>query len=278
MRLGWSRPLALTLIGSFLLAACAFDEWFQPSIWIVNLEEGARVTSPVELVLAGDLVEIGPVDSGKMHFHVYVDGGDTACNGRDYCEVTTETGSPDVSIPMPVGDHTLRVVLAEPNHDETHMSFSITITITRCRNEATPSTKNSLPNIALGKRATASQFIPESPPSGAVDGSTKTSWNSGGGQPQWIEIDLGSPESIGGISLLTTQLPNGDTAHQVLGKRQAQDPYRLLHEFTCSTVEGEWLEYAPANPWGNVRFLRVETTMSPSSVAWREIQVNPPSS
>lgn len=275
VRLGWSRALALTLTGSLLLAACPIDEWFQQSIWIVNLQDGARVTSPVDLVLAGDLVEIGPVDSGKMHFHIYVDGGDTPCNGRDYCVVTTTTGSPDVSIPMPVGDHTLRVVLAEANHDETHTSSSITITVMRCRNEATPSKRNLLPNIALGKPATASRSIPEAPPSAAVDGASETQWNSGGGPPQWIEIDLGSPETIGGISLLTTQLPDGDTAHRVLGKARAH-PYRLLHEFTCFTMEGQWLEYSPRKPWGNVRFLRVETTMSPSSVAWREIQVYPP--
>jgi hypothetical protein len=228
-------------------------------------------------VLVADLVEIGPVDSGKMHFHVYIDGGDTPCNGRDYCVVTSTTGSPDVSIPMPLGEHSLRVVLAEPNHDETDTSSSITITVTRCRNEATPSTQKPLSNIAMGKPSTASRFLPDSPPSGAVDGSPEFTWNSGDHAPQWIEIDLGSAKAIGGISLLTAQLPDGDTVHRVLGRARASDPHRLLHEFTCSTVEGQRLEYSPPTPWGNVRFLRVKTTMSPSWVAWREIWVYPPS-
>lgn len=204
-----------------------------------------------------------------MHFHVYIDGGDTPCHGRDYCVVTTTTESPDVSIPMPVGEHSLRVVLAEPNHDETERSStsrSITITVTQCRTEATPSIRNPSPNIALGEPATATRFLPDSPPSGPVDHA-----------PQWIEIDLGSAKAITGISLLTAQLPDGDTVHRVLGRARASDPHRLLHEFTCFTGEGQRLEYSPPTPWGNVRFLRVKTTMSPSWVAWREIWVYPPS-
>jgi hypothetical protein len=225
------------------------------------------------LVLAADLAEIGPVDSGKMHFHVYIDDGDTPCNGRDHCDVTSASRSPDVSIPMPLGEHTLRVVLAEPNDDETHTTFSMTITVTQCRNEAIPSTPTPLQNIAIGRPSTASQFLPASPPSGAVDGSPEFTWNSGDHAPQWIEIDLGSSKAIGGISLLGTQLPDGDTVHRVMGKARASDSYRLLHEFTCFTMEGQWLEYSPPTPWENVRFLRVKTTMSPSWVAWREIQV-----
>ncbi len=142
--------------------------------------------------------------------------------------------------------------------------------------EATPSTPNPLPNIALGKRATASRSLRRSPPSGAVDGSTEFTWNSGDYAPQWIEIDLGSPQAIGRIALLTTQLPDGDTVHRLLGKARAGDPYRSLHEFAGFTTEGQWLEYSPPTPWENVRFLRVETTVSPSWIAWREIHVYPP--
>jgi len=143
--------------------------------------------------------------------------------------------------------------------------------------EATPSTRNPLPNLALGKPATASQFLRKSSPSGAVDGSSEFLWNSGDYAPQWIEIDLGSPQPIGQISLLTAQLPDGNTVHRVLGKAAPGDPYQLLHEFTGFTTDDQWLDYSPLTPWENVRFLRVETTVSPSWVAWREIEVYPPS-
>ncbi len=136
---------------------------------------------------------------------------------------------------------------------------------------------NPLPNLALGKPATVSQFLPESPPSMAVDGAFDFIWNSGDYAPQWIEIDLGSPQPIGQISLLTAQLPRGDTVHRVLGKAGAGDPYQLLYEFTGFTTDGQWLDYSPPTPWEDVRFLRVETTTSPSWVAWREIRVYGPS-
>jgi hypothetical protein len=63
----------------------------------------------------------------------------------------------------------------------------------------------------------------------------------------------------------------------VLGKARAGDPYQLLHEFAGLTMDYQWLDHSPPTPWENVRFLRVKTTTSPSWVAWREIQVFPPS-
>lgn len=138
--------------------------------------------------------------------------------------------------------------------------------------EATPAPPGP-PNLALGKPATASASYTGSPPSGAVDGVTEFTWNAGALAPQWIEIDLGSPQTIGRIALLTTQLPDGDTVHRVLGKATAGDPYTLLHEFAGFTTEGEWLEVSPPTAWDDVRFLRIQTTVSPSWVAWREIEV-----
>lgn len=142
--------------------------------------------------------------------------------------------------------------------------------------EVPPPTPDPLPNVALGKPTTASGSYRRSVPSGAVDGSTEWIWNSGGYAPQWIEIDLGSAQAIGGISLLTGQSPDGETVHRVLGKANAGDPYRLLREFAGFTTDGQWLEHTPATPWEDVRFVMVETTLSPSWVAWREIRIYPP--
>jgi hypothetical protein len=131
-------------------------------------------------------------------------------------------------------------------------------------------------NLALGKPTTASEALAENPPSMAVDGAAGTYWNSGDSAPQWIEIDLGTPQAIGSIALLTAQLPDGDTVHRVLGRASAGDPYRLLHAFAGFTTDHQWLHYTPLRPWEHVRFVRVQTTASPSWVAWKEIRLYPP--
>jgi hypothetical protein len=112
--------------------------------------------------------------------------------------------------------------------------------------------------------------------SGAVDGSPEFIWNSGDFAPQWIEIDLGAPQSIGRVALLSAQSPEGDTVHRVLARASAGDPYELLHEFAGFTSDAQWIHYSPQEPWENVRYLRIKTIGSPSWVAWREIQVYPP--
>jgi hypothetical protein len=86
---------------------------------IQSPQDGATVSSPVRLVVSVPGTEIGPPDTGEMHLHLYV--GDST----DY-EVVTST---EASLPVPQGDQTLRVVLADPNHDETDVSASVSITV-----------------------------------------------------------------------------------------------------------------------------------------------------
>ena len=120
---------------------------------------------------------------------------------------------------------------------------------------------------------TASGSYAGSLPELAVDGDLSTAWNAGAFAPQWIEIDLGEPRSIYGISLLTAQSPKGETVHRILGKTNGADAYRVLHGFAGATIDGQWLRYSPPAPWENLRFLRIETTDSPSWVSWREILI-----
>jgi hypothetical protein len=57
-------------------------------------------------------------------------------------------------------------------------------------------------NVALNKTATASSLESASfPASAAVDGNTGTRWSSGFSDPQWLEVDLGSAQSICGVTL-----------------------------------------------------------------------------
>ena len=57
-------------------------------------------------------------------------------------------------------------------------------------------------NIALNQPATASSLENASfPASNAVDGNTGTRWSSAFSDPQWLEVDLGSSQSICGVTL-----------------------------------------------------------------------------
>src|SRR5690242_9474326 len=57
-------------------------------------------------------------------------------------------------------------------------------------------------NIAQGKTATASSLENASfPASNAVDGNTGTRWSSAFSDPQWLEVDLGSSQSICQVTL-----------------------------------------------------------------------------
>src|SRR5579863_2771416 len=57
-------------------------------------------------------------------------------------------------------------------------------------------------NIALNKTATASSTENAGfPASNAVDGNTGTRWSSAWSDPQWLEVDLGSSQSICGVAL-----------------------------------------------------------------------------
>jgi hypothetical protein len=57
-------------------------------------------------------------------------------------------------------------------------------------------------NIAQGKTATASSTENASfPAANAVDGNTGTRWSSAFSDPQWLEVDLGSSQSICQVTL-----------------------------------------------------------------------------
>ena len=89
------------------------------SLSIQEPEDGAQVSGEVNLAVSVEGAEIGPPDSGAMHIHVYVDDS-------DQYEVVTTT---ETSVSVPDGDHTVRVVLAQPNHEETEISDEVTFSV-----------------------------------------------------------------------------------------------------------------------------------------------------
>ena len=125
--------------------------------------------------------------------------------------------------------------------------------------------------LAGDAQASASSSLPDGRPALANDGLAATSWNSGDDAPQWIELDLGSVRTISGIRLLVGQYPAGRTTHRVLA-RGGGGALRLLATLRGTTTDGDWLE-VPFDSPVRARYVRVETTESPSWVAWREISI-----
>lgn len=127
MRPAWAKTAVLV---AFVLAACS--KTASPSagnLSIVSPKDGATVSSPVQFVLSVNGVQIGPPETGKMHVHVHIDGS------SQYAVVANTRAS----LPVPNGQHTLKVVLARPNHDETSTSASVTITVSGGGGSPSPS-------------------------------------------------------------------------------------------------------------------------------------------
>lgn len=125
------------------------------------------------------------------------------------------------------------------------------------------------PNLSRGATVRASRSLGDEPPELAVDGNTATQWGSGADATQWIEIDLGTPKAIGRIRLVVAQWPEGRTVHVV-----TIDGLEVW-TFDGDTSGGDLIEPlldAPAIG----QTIRVTTTMSPSWVAWSEIEVLAP--
>ncbi|HET7855468.1 MAG TPA: discoidin domain-containing protein [Gaiellaceae bacterium] len=127
-------------------------------------------------------------------------------------------------------------------------------------------------NVALGRPATASSSSAGQPPANAVDGDRTSAWSAAGAAPQWIEVDLGSARDLKRVRLYVTQVPDGFTIHRVYGRKSPGDLGTLLHEFAGPTRNGDVLEYTPAVPFRDVRYVRVETLTAPALVGWREVE------
>jgi len=106
-----------------------------------------------------------------------------------------------------------------------------------------------------------------------VDGGPKP-WNSGGFAPQWIVIDLGAHYVIAEVRLHVIQSPVGQTAHHLQVRGPAtNNEYVLLETLQGATADARWVEFTLPEPLEGIRYIRVETTGSPSWVSWREIEV-----
>jgi F5/8 type C domain-containing protein len=128
-------------------------------------------------------------------------------------------------------------------------------------------------NLAANGSVRASNETADSPASNAIDGAPGTVWIAGAGPPQWIEIDLGQPSDVASIELVVAQSPSGPTRHRILVGARRTD-LREVAFLRGPTADGQTLTVDVNAELGRaVRFVRVETSVSPSWVAWREIRV-----
>ncbi len=118
----------------------------------------------------------------------------------------------------------------------------------------------------------ASNSASGSLPSYAVDGNLSTSWNSGNYPQQWIQLDLGQIYAVSQIRLNISQVPNGQTTHEIYGGPNPESLV-LLRTLNGTTQSEQWLELAFSPGADNIRYLRIVTNTSPSWVAWSEIEI-----
>jgi len=145
-----------------------------------------------------------------------------------------------------------------------------------CCNGAIPFGAGDCTNVALGATVTTSAvygggFPGEFASMNAVDGETIcTSWNAGGYAPQWIAIDLGTPRTLAGLTLVAESVP--ETVHGVHLLEGSADgtmftPIAVIDQDMTRAWHYEFHFTTPIT----TRHLRISTRSSPSWVAWREI-------
>jgi hypothetical protein len=128
-------------------------------------------------------------------------------------------------------------------------------------------------NLALERPATASSQLADGPASNAVDGDPDTLWNAGAGPVAWIEIDLGGPTVVGTVRLVTAQDPPGPSDHRVFGRVSPGAELLPVGTLAGTTADYQVLELTVADTAPAVQVIRVTTVVSPSWVAWREIEI-----
>ncbi|HUD18821.1 MAG TPA: discoidin domain-containing protein [Patescibacteria group bacterium] len=129
-------------------------------------------------------------------------------------------------------------------------------------------------NKITGITATASNTYPTTTVNNAVDGDPSTPWNAGLRAPpdQWIQLDLQRNYNLDKIDLTIDQTPSGRTVHQIY-TGPTPSTLTLVKAFDQVTSKGQVLTASFPTSIPNVRYIKINTTVDPSWVAWYEISV-----
>ncbi|MGE5529697.1 MAG: hypothetical protein ACM3X6_11235 [Patescibacteria group bacterium] len=85
---------------------------------------------------------------------------------------------------------------------------------------------------------------------------------------------MGSESTVAEIRLLVSQSPAGATTHRILAKGPGtKNRYTPLVTLKGETADSQLLSFKPPEPLKGIRYVKIETTASPSWIAWREIEV-----
>lgn len=103
----------------------------------------------------------------------------------------------------------------------------------------------------------------------ASDGSACTLWNAGGFAPRDITFDLGIATRIDALVLVPEMTPDGGVRHVISFSSDGRT-FDAGHRIEAPMRTGTPVELLLPRP-EKTRFVRVETTASPSWVAWREV-------
>ncbi|MHB8792726.1 MAG: discoidin domain-containing protein, partial [Thermoleophilia bacterium] len=127
-------------------------------------------------------------------------------------------------------------------------------------------------NVSVTSSGSYLNFTPQL----AVDGNLGTRWNSGGFAPQSITLNLGKPQTVSTIRMLTNQSTNGTTDNRIYVKKNASDAYTHVKSFKMVTFDNNWITYVPGLPLNDVQYIKISSIESPSWIAWREIEAYGP--
>jgi hypothetical protein len=132
------------------------------------------------------------------------------------------------------------------------------------------------PNLAIFKDVTASQsedFAHN--PGNVVDLSMGSWWSAGGGPPQWIEINLGEPQTVAGFRIpIGDVMAEGNQVHQVVVRGPGTGgANQIAYTFSGPVTHGDVLEYVPPEPLEGVQFVKIVTNTLDGWVIFHEIEV-----
>ncbi len=86
-----------------------------------------------------------------------------------------------------------------------------------------------------------------------------------------ITIDLQNEYNINTIRLLISQHPQGVTTHNIYAGTTLNN-LTIIKTFNESTKDNDWLTYYMQD-YKKIRYVKIETTRSPSWISWREIKI-----